>query len=60
MLSSLKGQRLSMSKSFSAGQFWIYFEMVAEDGSLVIARARLPRYPNTLPTVSEEDELYTA
>jgi hypothetical protein len=26
----------------------------------VIARARLPRYPNTLPTVSEEDELYTA
>ncbi|POR39069.1 Protein kinase-like domain protein [Tolypocladium paradoxum] len=32
--------------------------MVAEDGSLVIARVRLPRHPDTLPTVSEEDEFY--
>lgn len=53
----IKGQELSMSENFSAGQSWICFEMVAEDGSLVIARVRLPRYPNTLPTVSE-DEFY--
>ena len=53
-----KGQKLSMSENFSAGQFWVCFEMVAEDGSLVIARVRLPRHPNTLPTVSEEDEFY--
>ena len=55
----IKGQKLSMSENFSAGQFWICFEMVAEDGSLVIARVRLPRHPNTLPTVTKEDELYT-
>lgn len=54
----IKGQKLSMSDPFSAGQFWICFEMVAEDGSLVIARVRLPRHPDTVPTVSEEDEFY--
>jgi len=54
----IKGQKLSISENFSAGQFWVCLEMVAEDGSLVIARVRLPRHPNTLPTVSEEDEFY--
>jgi hypothetical protein len=54
----VKRQKLSFSENFSAGQFWICFEMVAEDESLVIARVRLPRHPDTLPTVSEEDELY--
>jgi hypothetical protein len=54
----IKGQKLSMSENFSAGQSWVCFELVAEDGSLVIARVRLPRHPNTLPTVSEEDEFY--
>jgi hypothetical protein len=54
----VKRQKLSFSDNFSAGQFWICFEMVAEDESLVIARVRLPRHPDTLPTVSEEDELY--
>ncbi|KAJ5711088.1 hypothetical protein N7488_005244 [Penicillium malachiteum] len=46
----VKGQTLTMSDNFSAGQFWIFFEMVAEDDSLVIARVRLPRHPDTLPT----------
>ncbi|KAF4510955.1 hypothetical protein G6O67_002799 [Ophiocordyceps sinensis] len=54
----IKGQKLSMSDPFSAGQFWICFEMVAEDDSLVIARVRLPRHPDSLSTISEEDEFY--
>jgi len=33
--------------------------MIAEDGSLVIARVRLPLHPDTLPTISEEDEQYS-
>jgi hypothetical protein len=48
-----------MSKPFSAGQYWICFEMMADDGALVIARVRLPRHPSTPPTVCEEDELYS-
>lgn len=55
----IKGQKLTMSDPFSAGQYWICFEMVADDGSLVIARVRLPRHPDTPATVSEEDELYS-
>ena len=41
----IKGQKVVMSEPFSAGQYWICFEMIAEDGSLVIARVRLPRHP---------------
>jgi hypothetical protein len=51
-------KRFTMSKPFSAGQYWICFEMLAEDGSLIIARVRLPRHPNTLVAVTEEDEQY--
>jgi len=54
----IKGQKVTMSQPFSAGQYWICFEMVAEDGSLVIARVRLPRHPDVPVTVSEEDEAY--
>ncbi|GAB0139139.1 hypothetical protein EsDP_00007353 [Epichloe bromicola] len=54
----IKGQKLSMSGPFSAGQFWVCFEMVAEDDSLMIARVRLLRHPDSLSTISEEDELY--
>ncbi|KND90051.1 hypothetical protein TOPH_05339 [Tolypocladium ophioglossoides CBS 100239] len=50
----IKHQKLTMSKPFSAGQYWICFEMVAEDTSLVIARVRLPRHPETSPAVNEE------
>ena len=55
----IKGQKISMSEPFSAGQYWICFEMVAEDDSLIIARVRLPRHPDTLPTVNEKDEQYS-
>jgi hypothetical protein len=55
----IKGQKFSISDPFSAGQYWICFELVAEDGSLVIARVRLPRHPDLPSTVSEEDELYS-
>ncbi|OAQ66198.1 phosphotransferase enzyme family domain-containing protein [Pochonia chlamydosporia 170] len=55
----IKGQKFSMSEPFSAGQYWICFELVAEDDSLVIARVRLPRHPDIPQTVSEEDEEYS-
>ncbi|KAK4170705.1 hypothetical protein QBC36DRAFT_296038 [Triangularia setosa] len=55
----IMGQKVTMSQPFSAGQYWICFEMIAEDGSLVIARVRLPRHPDTPPTISEEDEQYS-
>ena len=54
----IKKQKLNLSKPFSAGQYWICFEMVTEDGSLVIARVRLPRHPDTPSTVNKEDEAY--
>lgn len=55
----IKGRAFTMSKPFSAGQYWICFELIADDGSLVIARVRLPRHPDTPSTISEEDELYS-
>ncbi|KAH8650410.1 hypothetical protein BGZ61DRAFT_487868 [Ilyonectria robusta] len=55
----IKGRKISMSEPFSAGQYWICFEMVAEDDSLIIARVRLPRHPDTLPTVNEKNEQYS-
>ncbi|CAM1503419.1 Fc.00g081950.m01.CDS01 [Cosmosporella sp. VM-42] len=54
----IKGQKFSMSEPFSAGQYWICFEMVAEDSSLIIARVRLPRHPSALST-NEKDEQYS-
>lgn len=52
------GQKVTISDPFSAGQYWICFEMVAEDGSLIIARVRLPRHPSLPATCSDEDERY--
>jgi len=54
----ITAKRFTMSDPFSAGQYWICFELIAEDGSLVIARVRLPRHPDTPLTVTEEDEQY--
>ncbi|KAH9890298.1 hypothetical protein F4778DRAFT_380042 [Xylariomycetidae sp. FL2044] len=54
----LKGQKVTMSEPLSAGQYWVCFEMVTEDGSLVIARVRLPRHPDVPTTVTEDDEAY--
>ncbi|OAA38821.1 Aminoglycoside phosphotransferase [Metarhizium rileyi] len=50
----IKGQKISMSEPFPAGQYWICFELVAEDDSLslIIARIRLPRHPDAQATVS--------
>jgi hypothetical protein len=38
----IKGQKVIMSEPFSAGQYWICFEMIAEDDSLVISGVCLP------------------
>ncbi|KAK4141814.1 uncharacterized protein C8A04DRAFT_13778 [Dichotomopilus funicola] len=54
----IKGQKVVMSEPFSAGQYWICFEMVAEDGSLVVSRVRLPRHPDLPAIVKEEDVEY--
>lgn len=48
-----------MSQPFSAGQYWVCFELVAQDGSVVIARVRLPRHPDTPLHVTEHDETYS-
>ncbi len=53
------GQDVTMSAPFSAGQYWICFEIVAADGRLVIARVRLPRHPDLPLTVSNEDMEYS-
>lgn len=55
----ITGQKISMSEPFSAGQYWMCFELVAEDETLIIARVRLPRHPNAALTVSEKDEQYS-
>ncbi|KIH87103.1 hypothetical protein SPBR_04974 [Sporothrix brasiliensis 5110] len=51
-------QAVTLSKPFSAGQYWICFELVAKDKRLVIARVRLPRHPDTPLALSDEDEQY--
>lgn len=40
-----------ISEPFSAGQYWACFELIADDSSLLIARARLPRHPGTGSTM---------
>ncbi|KAK2593466.1 hypothetical protein QQS21_008839 [Conoideocrella luteorostrata] len=54
----IKGQKVAMSQPFSAGQYWICFEMIAEDGSLIIARVYLPRHPDSPNTMCDEDKAY--
>jgi hypothetical protein len=53
------GQSVSISEAFSAGQFWCCFELLADDGRLVIARVRLPRHPDSTDTIDESSELYS-
>lgn len=54
------GQKFSISEPFSAGQYWACFELVGADGTLVIARVRLPRHPaNSSDSVNEQSELYS-
>ncbi|KAF2498506.1 hypothetical protein BU16DRAFT_570967 [Lophium mytilinum] len=52
------GKATTMSEPFSAGQFWCCFEFILSDESLVIARVRLPRHPESNERVSDESELY--
>ncbi|KAK0656773.1 hypothetical protein B0T16DRAFT_425256 [Cercophora newfieldiana] len=59
LLANIDKSKVTMSQPFLAGQYWICFEMIAEDGSLLIARVRLPPHPDTPPTISEEDEQYS-
>lgn len=56
---SMTRQDVVMSEAFSAGQNWICFEIVAADGSLVIARVRLPRHAALPSAVSDEDLQYS-
>lgn len=53
------GQKFSISEPFSAGQYWACFELIAANGSLIIARVRLPRHPDSTDAVSEQSELYS-
>lgn len=53
------GQKYLISKPFSAGQYWACFELIAADGSLIIARVRLPKHPNSTNTVNDQSELYS-
>ncbi|KAK4104232.1 hypothetical protein N658DRAFT_565110 [Parathielavia hyrcaniae] len=55
----ITGQKFSISKPFSAGQYWLCLELVEADGSLIIARVRLPRHPDMPSAASDEDELYS-
>lgn len=51
-------KNMTMSEPFSAGQYWICVELVAADGTLAIARVRLPRHPETPPTITDQDTAY--
>ncbi|KAK3943052.1 hypothetical protein QBC46DRAFT_378825 [Diplogelasinospora grovesii] len=48
---------VSMSESFSAGQHWCCFELVASNGRLVIARVRLPKHPDSNVDENAEEDL---
>lgn len=57
---SILKQPVTLSEPFSAGQYWICFEMVApESGQLIIARVRLPRHPDIPEELDEQSELYS-
>jgi hypothetical protein len=52
------GKIAKMSESFSAGQYWCCFEFILDDYSLIIARVRLPRHPDSDENITEDSELY--
>ncbi|MCJ1466191.1 hypothetical protein MMC07_004810 [Pseudocyphellaria aurata] len=54
------GQKFSISEPFSAGQYWACFELVGADDTLVIARVRLPRHPDSsADAINEQSELHS-
>ncbi|CAK7267749.1 hypothetical protein SEPCBS119000_002710 [Sporothrix epigloea] len=52
------GEPVTLSTPFSAGQYWVCFELVAADGRLIIARVRLPQHPDSSVDRSLDDERY--
>ncbi|KAF2013272.1 hypothetical protein BU24DRAFT_442411 [Aaosphaeria arxii CBS 175.79] len=54
----VSGKAATMSEPFSAGQYWCCFEFVLDDHSLIIARARLPRHPDSNENTTDASELY--
>ncbi|KAF0643397.1 hypothetical protein FPSE5266_03731 [Fusarium pseudograminearum] len=56
---TITGHTVTLSPKFSAGQYWVCFELLVADRGLIIARVRLPQHPTT-PTLTEEDESYAA
>lgn len=53
-------QKYTMSEPFSAGQYWVCFELVGEDGSLVIARVRLPPHPDSSENTGKKARPFSA
>ncbi|KAH6624982.1 hypothetical protein B0J18DRAFT_479693 [Chaetomium sp. MPI-SDFR-AT-0129] len=51
------GSPASMSKTFSAGQYWCCFELVAPDDRFLVARVRLPKHPESNATDADEEYL---
>lgn len=52
------GQKFNLSKPFSAGQYWVCFELVGQDSDLlVIARVRLPKHPDIPAPLDQRAEL---
>lgn len=54
----VSGKTANMSKPFSAGQYWYCFEFILDDLSLIIARVRLPRHPDSSENTTKDSELY--
>jgi hypothetical protein len=54
----VSGKTAKMSDPFSAGQHWCCFEFILDDHSLIIARVRLPRHPDSNENTTEDSELY--
>ncbi|KAF1962555.1 hypothetical protein CC80DRAFT_531399 [Byssothecium circinans] len=54
----ISGKTTKMSEPFSAGQYWCCFEFILDDCSLIIARVRLPRHPDSNGNTTKESELY--
>lgn len=53
------GQKVTMSEPFSVSQCSACFEMVAQDGSLIIAKVALPQDPNDPGARSAERQAYS-
>ncbi len=55
--SAVLGSPVSMSESFSASQYWCCFELATPDDRLLVARVRLPKYPESDATDADEEYL---